>query len=130
MKGKGTARQKKAFELFTSYMERYDRMGINPPPMGEILVQAGYSPSIRKQPSAVTSSEAWKGYLEKVDDTAILDKWKEWALDDDPKNRNVALKAGENIMKLKDRYPAHKGKVAHLHADISDLFEENENIHS
>lgn len=118
-------------ELFVGYMERYDKMKINPPPMGAILLEAGYTKSVSTQPHKIVNSKAWKHFMEDVDDTEIVQRWREWALDDDPKNRSVAIKAGENIMKLKDRFPGSKGRVAHIHGELSDLFiKGNEDIHS
>lgn len=120
---KATPRQKRAMELFLFYLERQQKQGIAPPAFGEIMVQAGYSQSMRKQPAKVMNSPAWQEFLNEMDDTQILQKWREWALDDDPSLRGYALKAGENIMKLKDRYPTQKTQNAHIHAELKDLME-------
>ena len=118
---KATPLQKRAMQLFLYYLERQIKQGIKPPPFGEIMVQAGYSQSMRKQPAKVMNSPAWKEFLNEMDDTQILHKWREWALEDDPALRGYALKAGENIMKLKDRYPTQKTQSAHIHADLKDI---------
>ena len=50
--------------------------------------------------------------LAKIDDTKIIDKWYEWALED--KDKRVSLEAGKEIMKLKDRYPIGKLRIGAL----------------
>lgn len=123
---KPTPLQKRAMQLFVHYAERHIKQGVAPPSMGQILVEAGYKESIRKQPAKITNSPAWKEFLNDIDDTEIVNKWAEWAKDDDPQLRGHALKAGENIMKLKDRYPGAKGRVSHIHSELKDLFKEEE----
>ena len=76
---------------------------------GKILIEAGYSKSIARRPESVFKSKGFQEYLNSIDDTAIIEKWRKWALADTDKR--VALQAGENIMKLKDRYPAGKLKL-------------------
>ena len=119
---KPTAKQKRAMELFAYYAERHIKQSIAPPSMGQILVEAGYKETIRRQPNKVTNTPVWKEFMDSLDDTEIVKKWKSWALEDDPQLRGHALKAGENIMKLKDRYPGAKGRVAHIHGELKDLF--------
>lgn len=106
------------------YMDRLVKKNEPPPSMGDILVEAGYKESIRSQPAKVMNTPAWKEFLNELDDSKIVQKWHNWALDDDPSLRNSALRAGENIMKLKKRWPEEKGKVAHVHAELKDLMEE------
>jgi len=110
-------------ELFMYYLERQTKNGIAPPSMGKIMREAGWSDTTSKQPAVLTNTEVWKEFLSEIDDTQIVKKWKEWALEDDPSLRGHALKAGENIMKLKDRYPTQKTQNSHIHADLKDIYD-------
>ena len=75
----------------------------NPKTAGEILLEAGYSKSISKNPQMVLNSKNFQDMLAKIDDRVIVAKWYDWALSDS--DRRVSLEAGDKIMKLKNRYP-------------------------
>lgn len=123
MARKPTQRQKNAMRLFIQHLEAAEKDNKPLPPMGEILQEAGYSQSIRTQPGKVTNSEAWKEFMDGIDDTEIVKKLKEWATDDDPDVRGHSIRAAEQVLKLKDRYPGAKGRVAHIHGELKDIFE-------
>ena len=91
----------------------------NPLTKKELLVKNGYATTVAQKPSLVFNSKYFKTRLAKIDDTKILDKWYEWALSEE--DRRVSVQCGEQIMKLKDRYPASKSKVIGLFETIDDL---------
>ena len=91
----------------------------NPLSKKEILLNNGYSNTVANKPSLVFSSKYFKTKLAMLDDTRILDKWYEWALSDEDKR--VSVQCGEQIMRLKDRYPASKSKVIGLFETLDDL---------
>jgi hypothetical protein len=93
-----TLKQKTVFKKAIENME----CG-NPKTAGEILLEAGYSPTISKNPKAVFGSKNFQDMLAKIDDRVIVAKWYNWALSDT--DRRVSLEAGDKIMKLKNRYP-------------------------
>ena len=68
----------------------------------DIMLEAGYKPSVAKISTKLTHSKPWERFLASIDETPIVDKWMEWAVD--AKDKRVALQAGENIMKLKGRF--------------------------
>lgn len=53
----------------------------------------------------VGRTKEYKDYLATIDDTAITDRWQEWALEDNPKDKRLALDAGKELVKIKDRNP-------------------------
>ena len=118
-----TPRQKRAMEIFLHYAERHTKTGTPPPSLGQIMREAGYSKQMSKTPGVIMNSPAWKEFLNTIDDTEIVTKWQQWAREDDPALRSHALRAGENIMKLKDRFPTPKSQSAHLHLhnDLKDI---------
>ena len=93
-----TLKQRKAFNLAMESMK-----GENSKTKGEILREAGYDELTSLRPSQVWNSQGFRGMLAEIDDSLIVSKWYEWALSDIDKR--VALQAGENILKLKNRFP-------------------------
>jgi len=71
-------------------------------PVGEVMIEAGYSEKTSKIPQKLTGSKAWERFLATIDETPIVTKWMEWALDS--KDKRTALQAGEDVMKLKGRF--------------------------
>ncbi len=109
-----TARQKKVIDIILENQNSGQVMTL-----GEILLKAGYSKSISERPQSVFESLNFKEYLNTIDDRPIIKKWMQWALSD--KDRRVALEAGREILKLKDRYPDVRTKVVGLFANIGEL---------
>ena len=92
-----------------------------PKPMGALMLEAGYSKSTAVQPSVILSSKVFKTFLDSLDDRPILNRWYNFALKDTDKR--VALEAGKEIMKLKDRYPAGKLKLTAYQEELSEVME-------
>jgi len=95
---KGTLRQRKACKLFLDMIK--NKKGA-PKTWREILDKAGYSD--KTQPYHVRKAEPFQKLLDVMPDDEIVFKWLKWAMDDDTSTRGHALRAGENIMKLKSR---------------------------
>lgn len=93
-----TLRQKKAIKIAKEIIDGKRPMI----PMGEVMLEAGYSKTTSTIPEKLTQTKVWEKFLVSIDETPIVDKWMKWALDD--KDRRVSLQAGENIMKLKGRF--------------------------
>ncbi len=87
----------------------------------EILDAAGYSQQTK--PIQVYGTDAWQQALAQIDDTPIIRKWVQWATDDDEKTRGYAIKAGENLLKLKRRYPENQ---TIRRSKIVELYEEED----
>lgn len=88
----------------------------------ELILKNGYSVTVAEKPSLVFDSKYFKTKLARIDDSLILDKWYEWALDET--DRRVSVQCGENIMKLKDRFPAAKSKVIGLFDTLDEMSKE------
>jgi len=88
--------------------------------LGEIMRDCGYSQETSEDPKRnLLNSKGFQVELKKIDETPILNKWLEWATSD--KDKRVAMEAGKEIMKLKDRYPDKKFKVG-IYDEKEDLF--------
>lgn len=109
---KPSTRQKKALALLIADGGKS--------PKGKILLQAGYSRAIAKNPSKVIKGEMFKAYLDEIDDKTILARIYEIALDED---KRASLQASDMLLKLKDRYPAGKLKINDYQDEINDLAE-------
>ena len=114
---KGTPKQIKAQKLFLDMVQ--GKPG-SPKTWGEIMKKAGYANSTR--PYHLLKSDCFQELMQVMPDTEIAMKWFQWALDDDPDVRGHALRAGENVMKLKSRFPDKKISVKGVERKISDLF--------
>lgn len=112
-------KQRKLFRIWLKYMETPGEM----PSYKDMLLEAGYSELVANTGKNRMEQPGFQHLLKQIDDNAIIEKWREWALDDDPKNRSNALKAGDKILQLKDRYPGEKKRVGHIHADLKDILE-------
>jgi len=111
---KPTIKQKKAFKIMLQKM-----MDKNPVTMGEILLEAGFSPSTARVPKLVTNSKGWQGLLDQIDDSKILNKLYEIALDDSDKR--ACLQAIDQIITIKNKKPKQDAKVIGLFEKVSDL---------
>jgi len=111
-----TIRQERAANLLAKYNKEGKKITKR-----KLLLEAGYSPKIANNPAMVFDSKGFKEYLAKLDDTKIIDRWYDWAISG--KDKRIAVKCGEEILKLKDRYPAQKSKVLGLFHAISQLEE-------
>ena len=69
----------------------------------EILLDAGYSKTIAKNPQMVYTSKFFQEKLAKIDDTKIVDEFYSIALGDT--DLRAKLQAGKEILMLKNRYP-------------------------
>lgn len=116
-----TIRQKKAVDILARYSKEN-----KPTTAGEVLLEANYSKSVAKNPIQVFGSQGFQKYLSSKDERPIIDKWMDWALSDSDKR--VAMEAGKEIMKLKDRYPAQKSKVIGLFDIVEQLDKDDDNV--
>jgi len=108
-----TPKQKKAFKNTIENIATK-----NPQPVGELLIDSGYSPSIAKKPSMVIESKGFKELLATIDDNKIVEQFYKYALD--KSDKRVSMEAGKEILKLKNRYPDQKSKLVGLFGSIQD----------
>jgi len=87
--------------------------------MGQLMVMAGYSKATAKNPAQTISSKDFQDFLNILDDRQIIARWYNWSLHDTDKR--VSLEAGEKVIRLKDRYPIQKLKLAAIIDDIRQL---------
>ena len=113
----GTPRQIKAQKLFLDMIQGKPSA---PKTWGQIMEKAGYSSKTR--PYHLIHSDCFQELLQVMPDQEIVMKWFQWAMDDDPEVRGHALRAGENVMKLKSRFPDKVVSVKRVGQKISDLF--------
>lgn len=73
----------------------------------------------------IITPKAFQTHLSRVDDTKIIDKVEEIALD--TSDKRAALDAADKIFKLKDRYPAGKLKIQ-AYAEGLDRFGEPDSL--
>ena len=93
-----TLKQKKAIGIVKEILADKREMMT----MGEIMLEAGYTKAVSTIPKKLTDSKAFEVFMASIDETPIVDRWLDWALD--AKDKRTALQAGENIMKLKGRF--------------------------
>ena len=89
--------------------------------MGQVMVEAGFSPLTARNPKDLTDSAGWAELKKKyLDEEIALITLNELAgkENEDKDNR---LKASTEILKLQDRYPAQKSKVLGLFGALEDL---------
>jgi hypothetical protein len=115
-----TQRQKRAVNIIAEKIEEK-----KPVKAGEVLLEAGYSKSIAERPKSVFDSKGFKEYLNSIDARPIIEKWYRWALED--KDKRVSLKAGENVITLKDLWPKTETKILSLFTNIQKLENETDN---
>ena len=77
--------------------------------MRKLMLRAGYSLSVANSPSQIIDAKDFQKFLSSLDDTQIVKRWHNWALNDTDKR--VALESGKEILKLKQRYPEHNLKI-------------------
>lgn len=82
--------------------------------------KAGYSKK-SAHVLAITKTKTWKQLLAEIDDEEILNKIKEILKDEDKRS---SLTAADMLLKLKDRYPAHKTKITGLFETLKELEED------
>jgi hypothetical protein len=111
-------RMDRAFELFVERLKEGNFKNYK-----DIFLEAGYSPSTARASAEIRKTDAWKRKLEELDDSAIVDKWQDWATDDDPKTRGSNIKAGELVLKLKNRFPREEQKRVIFEKKLSDIYE-------
>jgi len=99
-----TARQKRAMEIKLQRIKEK-----KPIVMKDILLEAGYSPSIAETPCVITRSKGWRELLAEINDEPLLKKLQEIALDS--KDKRASIAAIKELLTLKDRYPAQKMKM-------------------
>jgi hypothetical protein len=86
--------------------------------MGEIMKEAGYSPSVCTKPKNLTTTTGWKALLAQVEDKELLQQVYEIALSDDKRS---ALAAIDMVWRLKDKYPAGKLKLGGYDSSVEHL---------
>lgn len=90
----GTTKQKRAIKLLS------ENRGLS---VSRAMILAGYSEQTATTPSKLTTSDYFQQTLKQIDDSSIIRRWERWAIKD--KDKRIALDAGKEIMKLKERYP-------------------------
>jgi hypothetical protein len=101
-----TAKQSKAI---TKVLENMGKK--QPIKMHEIMIDAGYSPSMAKNPQVLTTSKAWLETMKEIDFGLQLKQVEELGdirLNTDKDN---ALKAKDMLFKLGDKYPKGETKI-------------------
>lgn len=74
--------------------------------MYQLMINAGYKPSMARNPYRVFKTKSWQMLLAEIDDRPLLYRLLELAMN--RKNDKVALDALKEVFKLKDRYPEKK----------------------
>ena len=87
--------------------------------MANVMLEAGYSKSISRNPKTLTESKGWEQLLAKYNDEPIMNLIYEEALN--RKDKRNATTNRDIYLKLKDRYPKQETKVVGLFAKIKDL---------
>lgn len=82
----------------------------------EILKQMGLKPADGRR---IFKAKGWNVLLSEIDDSMIINKLKEYALD--ASDKRVSMEAIKEILKLKDRYPAGKLKVTQYQDELENL---------
>ena len=112
---KATIKQKLAFKELLQALQSDKSFH-----MKEIMLKAGYTETTAQRPDAnLTSKAGWQQLLAKIDDSKLLAELYELALD--PDDKRAKLTAIQEIMKLKDRYPAGRLKVSAYQDNLKEL---------
>ena len=109
-----TETQKRAMDL---KIERIKQK--KPIKMGEIMREAGYSKKSAEYPKRLVESKGWQELLNSIEDSALLKKLNEIALDKKDKRANI--EAIKELMKLKDRYPKQKLAISIFEEELKKL---------
>lgn len=110
-----TIPQKMTFDEVAAQIARGERVNV-----GKAMRKAGYTDKVADNPKNVTDSKGWKELLAEIDDEPLMARLKEIALDSD---KRASIAAIQELMKLKDRYPAGKLKVTEYDEEIEKLSE-------
>ena len=77
--------------------------------MGKIMREVGYSKKTAINPKDLTESKGWQELLNEVPDEELKNRLLEIAQDKDKRSALIAI---DMLLKLKDKYPATKAKIA------------------
>jgi len=88
--------------------------------MGNVMYESGYSKSSSRIPKLLTDSNGWQELLAQVDDTLLMDKLYQIAMD--KSDKRACMEAIKEIYKLKDKYPSSKYKVESAGEELQGLF--------
>ena len=92
--------------------------------MGQIMVEAGFSPKTAQKPKQLTESKGWAELKAKyLDDEVALATLAELSKPEN-EDKDNRFKASVEILKLNDRYPALKSKVMGLFQTLDNLEED------
>ena len=98
-------------------------------PMGEVMLEAGYSKSVSKHPKILTESNTWKlamagidfiKHLKELDEMASVERDEEGRIIGDKDN---ILKSKKMLFDIGDKFPTQKTKVTGLFGVIDGLKE-------
>lgn len=85
----------------------------------KIMIKAGFSELTARNPETnLLSKESFQQLLNQIDDSEILNKFREILKAED---KRASIAAGVELLKLKDRYPAQKSKIIGLFESLSNL---------
>jgi len=109
-----TIAQKKTFEEVQRQIANGQR-----PNIAAAQRTAGYAPSTIKKSTTLTKSKGWQQLMAQIDDTDLMQRVVDIALD--TQDKRACLAAVDMLMKLKDRYPAGKLKVDQYDSELDAL---------
>jgi len=108
-----TETQKRAMDLKIEKIKQK-----KPIKMGKIMLEAGYSKKAAEYPKRLVESKGWQELLNTIEDSALINKLNEIALDNEDKR--ACLQAIDIILKLKDKYPEQKTKIMGLFGALKE----------
>ena len=101
---KPTTKQKLAFSELLKLLQEG-----SPFDLKSIMLKAGYTEATAINPGEnLTNKTGWQQLLAKIDDKPLLDRLREIATSED---KRASISAIQELLKLKDRYPAGKLKI-------------------
>ena len=96
----------------------------NPKPMGKIMLESGYKPSVAQHPKVLTESKAWVETMKSIDYSKHLRELDEMASTENNQDKDNVLRSKDMLFKLGDKYPASKSKIVGLFEKIGELSED------
>lgn len=108
----------KRFKPNSRQVETIANYVVNGGNMGKAMLDAGYSPAYAKNPQKIERCLNFKEALDIISDQDLLSRAREIALGEDKRASLVAI---DMLLKLKDRYPAGKLKVAEYEEELDSI---------
>ena len=91
--------------------------------MGQIMIEAGFSPTTAERPQDLTKSKGWEELKALYLDDEVAVKTLHELAQSTNEDKDNRFKSSVEILKLRDRYPAQKSKVMGLFAGLDSIEE-------